>query len=235
MRLFQAFTQADASTTRKFGGTGLGLTITRRFCQMLGGDVTVESRPGRARHSRSRFRSGRSSGSGASPRHRQRRQTARHRAGDGRRSDGPRSACKTLGKEGYRVCRPATARRGCARTRAQARGDHARRDDAGDGRLGRARGAEVRRGPGETPVIMVTFSTTGARGCGWRGGLREEAGRSAATVVDFRSHRTDRNGIALVVEDDATARRSVCDEHGKGGPCGGQPGAARLARRPVGR
>jgi CheY-like chemotaxis protein len=45
-RLFQPFTQADASTTRQYGGTGLGLTITRRFCQMMGGDVTVESRPG---------------------------------------------------------------------------------------------------------------------------------------------------------------------------------------------
>ena len=45
-RLFHPFTQADASTTRQFGGTGLGLTITRRFCQMMGGDVTVESRPG---------------------------------------------------------------------------------------------------------------------------------------------------------------------------------------------
>ena len=44
--LFQAFTQADASTTRKFGGTGLGLALTRRFAQMMGGDVTVQSVPG---------------------------------------------------------------------------------------------------------------------------------------------------------------------------------------------
>jgi signal transduction histidine kinase/CheY-like chemotaxis protein len=46
-RLFQAFSQADASTTKRFGGTGLGLAITKHFCTMLGGDVTVESSPGK--------------------------------------------------------------------------------------------------------------------------------------------------------------------------------------------
>jgi len=45
-RLFQAFTQADTTTTRNYGGTGLGLTITRHFCTMLGGDIAVTSKPG---------------------------------------------------------------------------------------------------------------------------------------------------------------------------------------------
>jgi len=43
-KVFEAFTQADASTTRKYGGTGLGLTITRKFCEMMGGTIGVESK-----------------------------------------------------------------------------------------------------------------------------------------------------------------------------------------------
>jgi signal transduction histidine kinase len=46
-RLFQEFSQAEASTAKNYGGTGLGLAITRKLARMMGGDVTVASEPGK--------------------------------------------------------------------------------------------------------------------------------------------------------------------------------------------
>ena len=46
-KLFEAFAQADCSATRQYGGTGLGLTISRHYCQMMGGEILVESEEGK--------------------------------------------------------------------------------------------------------------------------------------------------------------------------------------------
>jgi signal transduction histidine kinase len=46
-KLFQNFNQAEASTSSRYGGTGLGLALSQKLCLMMGGEITVESEPGR--------------------------------------------------------------------------------------------------------------------------------------------------------------------------------------------
>jgi signal transduction histidine kinase len=66
-KLFQPFSQVDGSATRKYNGTGLGWAISKKFCQMMGGDITVESEPGRGSRFSIRVPAGRDVGQTSSP------------------------------------------------------------------------------------------------------------------------------------------------------------------------
>ena len=164
--LFQAFTQADVSTTRKYGGTGLGLAITRRFCQMMGGDVAVESAVGQGTTFTIRLPAtvGDRAAEGAATAPRRGESTGDRVPGGTVLVVDDDAAARDLlenffRKEGFAVVSAASGPGGDPPgARAAAGRHHPRRDDAGHGRLGRAHPAQGRIPTlADIPVIMVTI------------------------------------------------------------------------------
>ncbi len=219
-KLFQPFTQADASTTRKYGGTGLGLTITRRFCQMMGGDVTVGSEPGQGTTFTIRLPAHMpdqqpSSHPPTDPQvtRRHRRRARRPGAGHRRRPTVHDLLKRTLAKEGFRVAVPAGARRDCA-WRARSSPDAITLDVMMPDKDGWAVLSALKSDPelAEIPVIMVTIIDDQNLGyaLGASDYLTKPIDRERLSAI-LKKHRRRcaANCVALVVEDEEMTRQMV--------------------------
>jgi len=218
-RVFDAFVQADATTTSRYGGTGLGLAISRLFCQMMGGDIDASSSPGTGSTFTVRLpvtAPGQAPESSAStaPAH------------DGRivlivdDDPGARELIRrALQKEGYAVVEASSGAEALAQART-VKPSLITLDVLMPGMDGWAVLAELKSDPGlaDTPVVMVT--------------IVDEKGRGFALgATDYLTKPVDRDrllavigsnlgngGPVLVIEDDAGARsmlRRTLEQHGR--------------------
>jgi PAS domain S-box-containing protein len=237
-KLFQPFTQADLSTTRKYGGTGLGLTITRRFCQLMGGDVTVRSEAGRGSTFTIRIpariadrRENPDSGPQA---------PSAAPAGTGSLvlviDDDPivhDLLKRTLEKEGFRVEGASGGEQGVRMAR-QLRPDVITLDVMMPGVDGWAVLSELKSDPdlAEIPVIMVTIIDD--KNLGYALGAAEyltkpiDRDRLSAILKKYRKQWAS-NCLALVVEDDMLTRRLICEMLEKDGWAVNQAENGRVA------
>jgi CheY-like chemotaxis protein/anti-sigma regulatory factor (Ser/Thr protein kinase) len=237
-KLFQPFTQADASTTRAFGGTGLGLAITRRFCDMLGGAIAVESTPGKGSTFTLRLPA---------------QVTPPDAAAD---QDGPGGGADTtsgaalqvliidddaavrtqlrnfLRREGFRVLTAASGDEGLRRAR-QSPPDVITLDVIMPRMDGWAVLAALKADPqlADIPVIMLTMVDN--QDLGYTLGASEylvkplDQARLATILRQYRATRPER--LALVVEDDALTRRVLRDLLEKQGWAVGEAANGRAA------
>ncbi|MDT8436220.1 MAG: GAF domain-containing protein [Gemmatimonadota bacterium] len=233
-RLFEAFSQADASTTRRFGGTGLGLVISRRFARLMGGDIDVASTPGEGSvftltlPARVTEMAGPAAPPGDGPE-----PAARAESGDDAGAapsgtvlvidDDPavRSLMgRFLEREGFRVVEAADGESGLQIAR-DLRPDVITLDVIMPGLDGWSVLAALKNDPavGDIPVLMVTIEDD--RNLGFALGasefLTKPVDRARLTALLHRYGRTPSSGPVLIVEDDANARallRRTLDREG---------------------
>ncbi len=226
-KLFEAFSQADASTTKNYGGTGLGLAISKRFVEMMGGAIVVDSEAGRG----TRFdvtlprEAGRRAG-----------------AGDHSRPDGeaPSEAeptaptvliidddpsardvlSRTIGRDGYRVLTAADGAEGL-RIAAECKPDLITLDILMQEVDGWSVLSQLKSDPELRDVPVVVVSILDDRQLGFALGasdyLTKPVERDRLLEVLRRLHPVGPDGYALVVEDDPATREMLCRLLGKEG------------------
>jgi CheY-like chemotaxis protein len=217
-RIFEAFAQAEASTSRRYGGTGLGLAITKRFATLMGGDVTVESEPGKGSCFTILLPVG-----GPAPAEGPARPSGDGRAGLVLVIDDNAEARDLIGRaleaEGFRVLEAAGGEAGLALARS-ARPHAITLDVLMPGMDGWAVLAALKADPAlaDIPVIMLTVLDNRSLGfsLGASEYLTKPVDRSRLRAV-LAKYRRDGPGDVLVVEDDPGTRellRRVVESEG---------------------